>query len=399
SYITIRNNTVRLNRYTNYGGFGGIFLENCTNCLIENNTLTNSPNNRGIFCITSSNCIIRKNTIVRVGHTALSNYTCSMMQITDNLVDKCLGIHANGISLYLSCKDILVARNRIYDGTLTMESENGPTQNITIFGNILDAENTLPFIVANWSDLYEKILILNNTIIGTTDHEALMLEKNPVFIVKNNILDGSLIAGESSHNIYVGLMWNQQPSENWKKGTNYVMVAAKENRYIPYDVAKLLPGHTQRNYQPNPDYPEKSRLVADSGVNIRDLLPLKKFPDFDFSIDIAGNRWPSGNQWPIGALNDATDAMDKKKQKKSGLFKIQHIRNCMRFTFEPLSLNQIKVTFFTMTGKMLAREVIRAIPTADASVMLPLPVVLGKGSYLACVETNDEQFVQHVIIY
>ncbi|MBN1984322.1 MAG: right-handed parallel beta-helix repeat-containing protein, partial [Chitinivibrionales bacterium] len=296
SNIQIRNNTIAMNRHASHDGYGGIFLQNVSNACVENNTVTYSPNMRGIFCIQSKNCIIRNNTILQVGNTGVSNYTCSMMQITGNTIDKCLSTHANGISLYAGCKDILVAKNRIFSGTVTLESaSDNQTENITIFGNIIDAEKKLEMILANWCELYGKIMVLNNTIIGTTKSQSVMLDKSTVHTVMNNILDGATIVGQRSKNVYVGLMWTQVQPDTWDKGGDYVLYDEKTKSYTPYELSKLLPGVNGRNYIPKMNIlDEANTIITDSGVDITGLLPVDKFPGYDFSTDIMGTKWPLG---------------------------------------------------------------------------------------------------------
>jgi parallel beta-helix repeat protein len=287
--IVIRDNIVRHNRYGSRGGYGGIHVASCSNCLVENNLVEENPLHRGIFFTNGYNIIIRNNTVNKAGSTSISFYTCTFSRIVNNLIENSLGGHANGISLYLSSSDILVAYNMIFDSSspLTFQGIN----NLTVYGNIIDAGNR-GNNVNEWSGgSTGAIAFLNNVLTRNDRNAALNLGGvGATYIVMNNVIDGGGWRSGASepvthtHNIYTGLRWDQDVED------------LGEGEFLEEDLGKIFVDPA------NADFRLKvGSLAVDAGTDVTPYLPTDVFPDFDFTLDLAGKLRPQGFGWDIGA--------------------------------------------------------------------------------------------------
>ena len=111
--IVIRNNevyrgwpSIMVNTTEDLLIHGAVTLSNVSHSLVENNALY--ENRRlGILGGGFDDSVCRNNYLSRNGSTAASFHTCQRSKIQRNVVWDNLGIHANGISVYLRSDDIL----------------------------------------------------------------------------------------------------------------------------------------------------------------------------------------------------------------------------------------------------------------------------------------------------
>ncbi len=291
--ITIRNNTIRHNRKGTDSGYGGIYLGNCTECLVENNTVEENVRHSGIFLGGGSCSVVRGNTVTRAGSTSIRFYGVTSSQITDNTVTQSNGSHANGITLYLSCNTILVARNRVLDSNSPITFQD--SGNLFFVRNLIDAadrgSNVNEWPPAHTDGSFGTISFLNNTLVRNNRNASLNIGNYGAYpyVSVNNIIDGGGSADEvrRDYNIYTGLSWNQAPSYGW---------SLWEHESVVTDMGSLFidPG--------NGDFHLAAGSPAvNAGADITGFLPVISFPFFNFWIDIDGNPVPPGSA-DIGAF-------------------------------------------------------------------------------------------------
>ncbi len=314
--ISILNNVIHENRNGTKGN-GGIYLPNCSEIKIKDNLIQNNMRNAGIFTTNGSNILIESNTIVKCGSTNIRLYVVSDAMVINNKIYEARGRHANGITAYLGCHDILFASNQIYDAITPITFQN--SGNLYFHNNIIDSY-TYSAGISEWGRTSNEnctngvILITNNTILTTENKPAIVVEKSlstttqgnqevgpNQYYSYNNILDaGGLILNpeNSDYNLYTSLSWQQVPP--WSANTNEI-IGSRDFENLFYD------------------YPNNYNLLSNSqatgkGQSILALLPIDKFPHYDFNKDIYNNQRPTTN-WSIGASETEITNSTRAEQK------------------------------------------------------------------------------------
>jgi MYXO-CTERM domain-containing protein len=209
--VVVRDNVVRQIRNPT-GGYGGIFVDACTDCLIEDNTVEEASRSRGIFVPGAVQTVVRDNTIRKAGGTSLTCYGCTDTQFVHNEIRDGTGTHANGITIYLDSHNVTVDGNTVVNSNISLTMQ--ASSDLTIINNVFYGGGA-GYLVADWGGLSGSIRLLNNTILNSeNDASVLFGDDGASYELKNNILDGGG-GGDRSHNIYTSLTWNQNPGEGW----------------------------------------------------------------------------------------------------------------------------------------------------------------------------------------
>ncbi len=162
--------------------------------------------------------IVRDNYVSRCSRLGIWFAGVHDGRIMHNTVHDIQGTHANGISCYSGCSDILVAGNFVN----TLDNPHVLTfrdsADLTLVNNIFVSTSN-DTRVSEWANMSGTVAFYNNVILGNAKNTCLNLAvdgSTANYIVKNNILDGGG-AGDPrtthSHNIYTGLRWNQDESD------------------------------------------------------------------------------------------------------------------------------------------------------------------------------------------
>lgn len=286
SNIIIRNNEIRHNRHGTSSGYGGIYLSNCSECLVKNNTIVENVRHSGIFLAGGSCSVVSNNTVTRAGSTSIRFYGVTLSQIVDNTVSESNGSHANGITLYLSCNTVLVARNRVLDsGSPITFQDSG---NLFFIRNLIDANNRDSNVnewpPAQTSGTYSFIVFVNNTLVRNNRNASLNIGNygGYPYISINNIIDGggSHAGIQRDYNIYTGLSWNQAPDYGWSLTAHESVVTDMNALFVDAD---------------NGDFNLTGGSPAiGAGTDITPYLPRESFPYFDYWHDMDGNAVSPG---------------------------------------------------------------------------------------------------------
>ncbi len=288
--IRIRNNLIAHNRKGGSStGYGGVYLAKCYNCLIEENVITDNPRNSGIFAGGGARITAKNNTIIRAGSTSLRYYTVDYGIIEGNVIRESNGSHANGITMYLGCNNILVASNRVYDSASPITFQD--SGNLYFINNIIDAADR-ESNVNEWADTSNgpwvrgTIAFFNNTIVRNSRNASLNIGDNPdvnTYLVFNNIIDGGG-SDARSHNIYTGLAWNQAARYGW---------SLKTGEFVQENLSLLFADAANADFSLIATSPARA-----AGIDITPYFPATIFPDFDFRKDITGK---TRTVWDVGA--------------------------------------------------------------------------------------------------
>ncbi|MFW6154763.1 MAG: right-handed parallel beta-helix repeat-containing protein [Planctomycetota bacterium] len=231
--LTVRDNEVTQNR--SMEKYGAIYVAGGTDVIIEDNNVHHNMRNKGIFTSGLTNGAIRDNIVHRNGSTGIGLYTCTGGEVRGNLVTEQVGVHANGITLYLECDGVHVVGNTVRDGLCALTTQDA--NNLTIAYNVFHT-NIDGYTVADWNSstrpsynlhYYNNVIINHHTTgmsVGEHGRDGL--------IVRNNIIDGAGIGcGDNiSHNIYTSLMWSQKSQYGWSLGTGEIVETDKTLVYV-----------------------------------------------------------------------------------------------------------------------------------------------------------------------
>ncbi|MDA9774476.1 right-handed parallel beta-helix repeat-containing protein [Saprospiraceae bacterium] len=354
--IEINDNIIHDNRNGSKGN-GGIYLPSCSDIQIRNNLVQNNVRSAGIFTSIGDNVLIESNTIVKCGSTNIRLYVVSNAMVIRNKIYEARGRHANGITAYLGCYDILFASNEIYDAITPITFQN--SGNLYFHNNIIDSRTPAGGInewgrTSNENCTNGTILITNNTILTNEDKIAIAVEKslnttqqgsNSVgpneYFVYNNIIDaGGLIYSpdNTDYNLYTSLSWQQTPP--WSPNTNEIIGDRNFNdMFTAY----------------NSDFSllENSDAI-NAGDNLISILPVEKFPNYDFTKDVYGlNR--GTNTWSIGAaeLANTTTSIEV----ESNLFTLYPNPSTGRINFEFEENRKLEfIRIFSLDGTNIYNE-------------------------------------------
>lgn len=177
----------------------------CSYITVENNYVYENPRNRGMI-LTFSNSVCRDNTMRKNGGTAIAFYGCVNSQMLGNTATEHRGVHANGLTLYLDCRNCLVAYNSVYDGHAALTLQDA--EDITIAYNVLGT-NVGSATAVDWGRC-DGLYYYNNVMLNP-GAQALCKDVTTTGVVaQNNILDGGDIGSGMSHNIYTTLSGGHQ---------------------------------------------------------------------------------------------------------------------------------------------------------------------------------------------
>ncbi|MCY3022274.1 MAG: right-handed parallel beta-helix repeat-containing protein [Planctomycetota bacterium] len=248
--IVVRNNSIGHIRSAELS-YGGIYANAADNLLIENNEIAENPSNMGML-VGPRRVVVRNNTVRKCGGQGIWFMGCQDSQIVGNTVLDGTGTHANGISVYMGSKNILVLGNRVTNSNIAFTSSE--SDNVTVAYNVFHTEAFYAF--ANWNKNTD-MKVYNNVILrGGEDLTAYTQAAGTTVTLKNNIITDNAGKMDENHNL----------------------------RVVAADLAKIFAGPTELDFHLKPGSP-----AIDAGV------------DVGLDKDIAGTKVPQGNAPDIGA--------------------------------------------------------------------------------------------------
>jgi len=273
---------IRDTKVSNLRGDGvGITTYQMDNVLIEGcEVCDNAGHTKGIVLRNAQNIVTRACTLRRNSSTALDYYTITNGVVQDCLVIDNPGMHANGLTFYVGCQNILVERNRVRDGNVALTVQSG--DGMIIRNNILEGGSGAPAIGLWAGGPYNNIVITNNVLRCHGDAggwAAAIYGGNAAakgYAIVNNIIDGLsgnvLSKADIHHNIF----------------TQYGPTLPKEslgnNLYVP-NLADIFVDPAKDDYHLKPGSPAIDAGVAVTTIN---------------SADVAGTPRPVGKAVDIG---------------------------------------------------------------------------------------------------
>jgi len=345
----------------------GIYTINYDRVRIENNYIRRCAG-RGALVAGGDRCVIKGNDSQENGSTNLSFYNVTNSMMIGNKVGGQRTAHGNGTSCYgvgNMMENLLVANNVYYACNSSFQN----VKNVTLFANLYyvdDVHGTS--CINNWPRAdgmigYEGYFVyLHNTVYdcrtsGGEPYDAVNAnsphsdfapqgeEEGPVatWYMYNNIYhgfsgwrDGDWANGTPrtrvyrGQNIYTWYQWDQRPSYGWSLGTGEAEcfihnVSGYKN--ADYELGDIFvnPVYGAGDWTPKEGGPA-NRTGRDVQQLLHDLGIIEKFPEYDFTKDLAGNPWnsnPSIGCYEYGAVSLKGDL------NKDGKVNIQDVQCCV----------------------------------------------------------------------
>ena len=193
-----RDLTVRDCRVTNLRGNGaGIQSWGMDYVLVDNCDVSNNAGHiRGILIRNASYVVTRGCRLHRNSATALDYYTVVNGVVQDCQVTENTGMHANGLTFYVGCKNILIERNIVRHGNVGITLHTG--ENMIIRNNIIEGGRGGAPAVGLWAGQpFNQIVMTNNVFRyhgqGGSDPTMGIYGGNQGakgYAIVNNIIDG-----------------------------------------------------------------------------------------------------------------------------------------------------------------------------------------------------------------
>lgn len=275
SHVVIRNNEIsRVRTYPNRSA--AIRMADVDHGLIERNNIHENAYCAGVMVNRFNDSVTQYNLLRKNGSTAVDYYDCHRSKLLRNVVRDNLGMHANGLTMYVGCTDILVEGNECYNA-------NGCTTNdgdrIIIRNNIFDPAPSGGSSMGLWqSDPLNNLVVLNNVCLG----QVYIGNRGTGWVFRNNVLGGFGGAiqpdAQLSHNVYTRL------------GPAQARRGLGEGEKVVEDVGLLFVDRDAKDYRPRPGGP-----LIDAGT------------DVGIGTDFVGTPVPQGRAPDVGAYEYVPD--------------------------------------------------------------------------------------------
>lgn len=253
----------------------GLQFTGVENLRVEKCKVAENQGSPGIYMGDCVDAIARGNELVRNGGTGFRVFGCRNVVVEGNRVLDHLGMHANGISVYLNSDNVKVHHNFVSGGNMPLTLEWA--HNVSIDYNILRTTQPLNPGLAIWTPLEKTygsctdITIRNNLIFGDYGLKKQDLQMTGL-VVQNNIITGSDVDADGAtmaNNLYLGLTPTQS-ARGWK-----FEPGAKQ---LPAD-AKIFADAEKLDFHPAADSPAIDAGITWGQTNDFFSQPIKGTPD------------------------------------------------------------------------------------------------------------------------
>jgi hypothetical protein len=275
--VVVRDNEITRIRQTGFAN--AINASSVNDFLFAGNYAHDMPKMRTVVTHTGERAVYSGNTVVHGGRSPLVFYNIRLGRIIGNKIVDCLGMHSNGISIYVDCRDILVARNEVHNSNIAMTLQNA--ERIYVLDNVFTSSDAA---VGLWGGTpHRNHLFVNNLFYGPARNIYVNSREVEDCVFKNNIFcgfDGYRLDGNNvlSHNLYL--------KRRLELG---------DGEMVMEDAAKVFLDVSKGDFRLQSAGP-----AVDTGADVSALLPRDKFPGYDFDVDFAGHKRVFGARVDIG---------------------------------------------------------------------------------------------------
>jgi hypothetical protein len=288
--VVIRDNEITRIRGTGFSN--AINGSQVNDLLFADNYVHDMPMLRTIVCHTGERVVYRGNKVVRGGRSPLVFYNIKFGRVLGNTILDCRGMHSNGISIYVRCRDILVYGNRVDDSNAALTLQNA--ERMYVIGNVFSGRDVL---IGLWGgDPLRDSMFLNNTLVSPARNVYCNNREVTGCVFKNNIFGGfdGFHLGEG--NTFANNLYTRR------------LLKPGEGEIVAEDMAKVFADPAKGDYRLLPSGP-----AVDAGTSVDSLLPKETFPGQDFGVDFAGRPRVFGGKIDVGAHEVEYEPGDRAK--------------------------------------------------------------------------------------
>lgn len=286
--VVIRDNVITRIRQTGFANACNASRVN--DFTFADNYAHEMPKMRTMVTHTGQRVAYSGNRVHRGGRSPLVFYNIKVGRIVGNHITDCRGMHSNAISIYVGCRDILVARNEVHNSNIALTLQNA--ERISVVGNLFTGSGSL---IGLWPGTpHRDHVFVGNLLYSPTRSVYVNSRDVERCTFKNNILalfDGFTLdeSNTLSHNLYLN-----RPER------------LAEGEFVVADESTVFVNAAKGDFHLVPTGP-----AVDMGTDIAALLPRATFPDFDFSTGFGGGSrvfgpgtdiGPYEAKYPAGAL-------------------------------------------------------------------------------------------------
>jgi hypothetical protein len=257
------------NKNSDYGGYSGYWVSQCTTITISNSVSKLNFSHRGIQVDQSRGITLSNDTVLKVGGTAVTFQYTTLSKILDCYFSDISGGHANGTALYLSSDSILYAWNKVETNSNVLALQS--SSNIWVYSNILDALGSTNAMFPIRNGMSGTMAILNNTMLNSANNNCVVFTDTTTTtdIILNNIIDGGNFKGANinSNNAWAGLIWSQSTAYGWTPAANDLINYYSGN-YHEKPIDSLVKNFATGDYSI-----DSTKLTFHTGTDISSYLP------------------------------------------------------------------------------------------------------------------------------
>ncbi len=229
----------------------GITIRNASGLRIAGNIIAENVGCAGIGTYSCEDLVVEHNLVRRNGGTALRHFTVDRARISDNSVFEHTGVHANGITVYIGSKNVVIERNNVRDGLFACTIQ--ASENITIRQNLFDGTLKGSPALSLYSSPRNQpppsnITVENNTLIGPGRNALRVDLPIPGLKVRKNVMDGGPDPKRNTIEVLEGNIYTRSADlhrNSGEAGAHYpdthegifVDAAAGDYRLLPDSVA------------------------------------------------------------------------------------------------------------------------------------------------------------------
>lgn len=310
SFLEITDNEV-----SHSHGYANILVGNDgTDIKISGNNVHWNRSGTGIHVITGARITVDDNIVAFVERNGIWLQEATDSSITRNVMSDIKSSHANGVSVYQASDNVLVAGNIISTGGFNFPITFSASSNLFVTGNLVDAM-AFEYAIARWTLCTGDNYFVGNTVLRADITALYNLDTS--WIAYNNILDGSEdISTSSTHNLYVGLNYDQNPdgSPAWVPQSAEILAADAWDDYALFSPTYDDNFTSQTFSDIFTDYEgldfglKVGSAAIGAGADYSSLYPTEDFPDYDFTVDLDGVTRTDVGGWDLGAYEYVADA-------------------------------------------------------------------------------------------
>ena len=186
------------NRFANLklnNGQGAVTMQRVTGLSVQGNSFDTIAFGSGMRISNSLHIQVRENSISRIGRTGIMLMGNQDALIAANQIRDVLGVHGNGISVYLGNRDIRVVANTVVDAyqpaTFHGNRDKQPdARNIVFERNLFVAAPDALGALISWGANTNDVTIFGNVLMGSAKGALRLSNKDNVVTVRGNVIDG-----------------------------------------------------------------------------------------------------------------------------------------------------------------------------------------------------------------